>query len=74
LIDELNTFNRLKISGFYVDNINGKWVTPLELCEKNYSKLLQKINILRAFFITRIDFLLTFTDNEFVMVYETFRR
>jgi hypothetical protein len=74
LIDELNAFNRLKISGFYVDNINGKWVTPLKLCEKEYSKLLQSINILRAFFITRIDFLLTFTNDEFVMIYETFKQ
>jgi AbiV family abortive infection protein len=70
LLTKLKGFNDLKNEGFYVDNKNSRWHTPLGFNHELYNKVFTNINLIRTIFLPKIEYIQKFSENDLGLIYD----
>ena len=67
---DFEPFNKLKNQGLYVDDVDGKWSTPLEFKQIDYDNCKRTISLLRGIFWTRTNYFLNVSDADWLSFIE----
>jgi AbiV family abortive infection protein len=70
LINDLGLFNELKNAGLYVDQKGNSWSTPSEVSESKINQVLNSAKLIRSFFIPKVEYFLTFSNQDLELVYD----